>query len=311
MMKIFLNRDSDVTLRKFSHHDTLVGMWNKFWLRQCPPHLIAILRIVFGSYLLLYWGLRFLDIRMLFSGDGLLLPKFGLEPPSFEAAYALYVALLIALVLFTIGFRMRISGLIAVAINLYFWFLSLHTFGTSYDRLYIVLLLVLSFSGADKAYSLRMYLRHGSFFAHEHISILAQRLIAVQITATYLGVGWQKFVLPDWSSGGGEILAWGFMGLWASPLAWKIAQMNLPMWVYDGLVQIVMGFEFFLPIGLWTAKTRWWFFLGTAIFHLSIASLLSIPWFLILIPANIVFLPPEQVSTWLKRRFEGGRSITT
>ena len=246
---------------------------------------------------------------MLFSRGGLLLPQFGWQPPSFEVAYALYVALIVALLLFTIGFQMRIFGIIAAAINLYFWFLSLHTFGTSYDRLYIVLLLVLAFSGADKVYSLRMYFRHGSLLSYEHISILAQRLIAVQITATYLGVGWQKFVLPDWSQGGGEILAWGFMGLWASPLAWKIAQMHLPMWVYDGLVQIVMGFEFFLPIGLWIPKLRSWFFFGTAIFHLSIASLLSIPWFLILIPGNIVFLPPEQVHRWLKGRFGGWRSM--
>ena len=52
--------------------------WNHFWFRTGPPHLLAVFRIVFGGFLLVYFGMQIPNIAMLYSRDGLLLPRgFG------------------------------------------------------------------------------------------------------------------------------------------------------------------------------------------------------------------------------------------
>ena len=274
--------------------------WEQWWTREAPPHILALFRIVFGSFLLLYWGLKLPHVTMLFSEEGIVLPLFdagflGLffAPPNSEVAWVLYSVHMGALLLLTVGLLSRVGAAIAFILSAYYWFLSLHLFGTSFDRLFLFTLLVLACSGSDRTFSVSMWWKHGSFFAWEAASILPQRLLAAQITATYLGVGWQKLWLPDWQSG--EVLAYGFIGRWATPPAYALARMNFPLEVYDWAVTAIKGFEMLLPFGLWSERFRWWFFLGGALFHIGIAVLLAIWWFLVLIPAYILFYEPEEV----------------
>ena len=278
----------------------LLRRWDHWALRQAPPHILAIVRIALGLFLLLYWGLHLPDVALLYSRDGLVLPlyqdlpaalQFLLAPPSAGVALALYALFLVCLLCVTCGIALRTAGLIAVLFNTYYWYLSLYLFGSSYDRLFLFLLLVIALSGADRAYSLRMRLRTGKWDAWEPASVLPQRLIALQIAATYLGVGLQKLILPAWQSG--EILPYSMIGAWATPLGLWLVRLNLPITVYDVLVEAIIFFECLLPFGLWWKPTRTWFVLGGALFHILITLLLGIWWFLILIPAYIVFWEPE------------------
>lgn len=286
-----------------------IDSWNSWWFRRGPAELMGIFRIVFGGYLFCYWAARLPYVHLLYSTDGLVTPywrpeelpeylRFFVAVPDPSTALFLLLVFCAALLLVTLGIGMRVAGIIAVLFNAYYWILSLHVFGTSYDRLYLFTLLVLACSGADRAFSLRMLWKRGSFFVSEEISVLPQRILAAQITATYLGVGLQKFALPDWTSG--MILVNGFMGLWATPLAWYVSRLHIPLWFYDRAVEIIMLFELALPFGLWIRRTRWWFILGTAFFHIGVTLFLGIWWFLILIPANIVFFQPEEVRSFLR-----------
>lgn len=285
-----------MTLSSFSR------AWNRWWFRTGPPHLLALFRILFGGFLFVTFGIQLPYVSMLYSREGILLPLFEpigpltvmLAPPPAWAAMILFVVFLLSLLSFAAGLLTRVAAAVAMFLYIYYWCLTLFQFGTSFDRLFMFTLLVLVPSGCGKTFSVDMFFKHRSFFAWEPISVLPQRLIAVQITATYLGVGWQKLMLPAWQSG--KVLVYGFMGRWATAPAWVIARWNLPLWFYDVSVWIIKVFELTIPFGLWFRRTRWWFFVMGALFHTGIAILLDIWWFLALIPSYIVFFEPEEVS---------------
>ena len=304
----------------FSH---LRGSWNLWWFRETPPHLLAIFRIIFGGFLLFYFGIQFPHIAMLYSREGILLPLVPpttpltliFTPPPVWAAYLIFSFFLASLLALTAGCFSRAAAMIALILYAYYYVLSLFQFGTSYDRLFLFTTLILAFSGCGQTFSVDAKLRGGSWTAWEPISILPQRILSVQIMMTYLGVGWQKLVLPDWQSG--EILAYGFTGRWATAPAYWIARLNIPLWYYDRVVWLIKAFEITIPFGLWHPRTRWWYFAGGAAFHIGIAILLAIWWFLALIPAYILFFEPEDCTAFLRRasprlapstRGNGGRS---
>lgn len=279
-------------MRQFLHR------WHRWWTRQGPPHALGILRIGFGVFLLCIWGLKIPHVPMLFSKAGIVLPLVDIAVPDPSQAAAIFAVFYLSLILFTIGAAMRAAGLVAFTLNIYYWILSLHLFNTSFDRLFLFLLLVLALSGADRVFSFRSW-RCGEFFRGRAVSVLPQRLIAIQITATYLGVGMQKLWLPDWV--GGEVLAYSLLSSWGTPLAYGVLRANLPMIAYDALLFLIKFFEVTIPFGLWVRPVRIWFMVGGFIFHLSISLLLNIWWFMILVPAYIVFFEPEEIRDWFSR----------
>ncbi len=286
---------------------TFAGAWNHFWFRQGPPHLLAVFRIVFGVWLLFYFGLQLPSIVMLYSREGIHLPLFTpstaltlvFTPPPPWVAWTIFLTFYAAIALFTVGALTRVMGWVVVILYAYYWILSLWQFGTSFDRLFLFIMLILAPSGCNKTFSVDMRVKHGSWLAWEPISIVAQRILAVQVMMTYLGVGWQKLYLPAWQTG--KVLSVGFMGRWATPPAWWIARLNLPLPFYDVMTWAIKVFECTIPFGLWSRKFRWWFFAGGAAFHIGISILLNIWWFLPLIPAYILFFEPEEVQMALKR----------
>ena len=281
--------------------------WNHWWLRKAPPHGIAILRILFGLHLLWFFGHMLPHVPMLFSNAGItlpndiLIPQFLLPlftPPSPLIAWIIFTVMILSLFTFTIGMGTRLSACIASILYLYYTGLSFHQGMTSFMRLFLFILIVFTFSDAGKTFSYEMWRKKGSFFAWEPGSVLTQRLIAIQITATYLGVGWQKVWLPDWQ--GGEILFYSFQSMWATPIAWWFLKQDFPMWVYSGMVLTVTYFETALPFGLWIRPLRKWFMIGGVLFHAGISLFLkAIWWFYPMIAAYITFFEPEDVYKFL------------
>ncbi len=282
-------------------HHTFLQRWEHWWFRPVPPHALAIFRIAFGAFLLAIWLHKLPQVPMLFSDRGLILPLWAslstgplhaFFPPTIALAWFLYAVFIIALLLFTLGVQMRLAGLVAFFLNVYYWFLSLHLFNTSFDRLFIVLLLVVALSGADRTLSWRSYWR-SDFARWTPVSILPQRILALQITAVYLGVGFQKLWLPDWQTG--EVLPSSMSGIWGTSIAFWFVQQHWPTWFYDASVFFIKFFEVTIPFGLWIPGLRRWFMAGGIIFHVLITLLLKIWWFLVLIPAYIVFFDPEDI----------------
>ena len=270
--------------------------FEKWMFRQCPPHALAIARIAWGLWGFFYVGRNIVHLPLLMSREGIPLPLYLDYVPGVTIAYVLFAILLLAYIGFIVGYRMRLSTIIIILMSLYFWQLSFHLFIATFHRLYLLLFIVFLFSGADRTFSVWAKQKRGSFAAWEPISIFPQRLIALQMTITYLGSGWQKLLLLDWQ--GGAILKYSFISAWASPLARWIIQLPLPDIFYDAAVYITKFFGFFMPFGLWIRKIRIVFFLFGAFFHISIALLLSVWSFFILIPLYIVFLEPEEIHKW-------------
>ncbi len=274
--------------------------WDHFWMEEVPPHAIALFRLLGGGWLLFYWLGFAPHVRTMFSHEGIAIPLFPFDAPSLQVAWVLYGVFLLCLLLVALGMAFRIASAGAFLLALYHWFLSLHHFGTSFDILYIFLLLCLALSQADATYSVRMLRQKGSLFAWEPVSIFAQRLITVQITMTYFGVGMQKLWLPDFQ--GGEILSWSFMGLWATPFAFWVTQHIHSLQIFDAWNFVVKICEIALPIGLWIKPVQKWAFLGGILFHVSLVALLGMWWFLAMIASYHLFLHPEVVRSYLAQR---------
>lgn len=281
--------------------------WNHWWFRQVPPHALALFRIIFGSFLLLYWGRYVRHIPLLMGNAGIAFPLFLdrfplLQTPSATVVWVIYTSLLCTFLLITLGVWFRSATGVAILLLVYIWVTSMHPHWLTMEHLTMVFLVLLGVSGADRTLSLHVWWKRGSLFAWEPVSILHQRCIVLQITAIYLGVGWQKAWLPDWQ--GGEILAYSLMGVWGTAPAFTLAQVNLPYWVYDLIVLQVKYVEFMLPFGLWIPRVRWFFMAWGLLFHGLIALLLNIWWFLVLVPSYIFFFEPEEVSALLRRRLK-------
>ena len=284
--------------------------WDSFWLRSVPPHALAFTRIAFGLFLLLYAGLYIPHLNVLFSNEGLVLPlyidrfpqlSFLLSPQSPLFTHLLYFFYCLCMVGITIGLFFRTSTLLTILLSLYYWQLQLHLFPTSYNRILLLCLLVFLCSGAQRTFSLDQKRRTGSFFHWQPISILPQRLITLQVTVTFLGVSLQKLWLPHWK--GGEVLAYSFISRWSSPVGRWYARLPLTIHHYDMVVWMVKIFQPCIAIGLWIPRVRIPCILLIWLFLILVSVMMTIWWFIFIIPACILFFRPEDVHTWLAKRY--------
>ena len=285
--------------------------WNNWWTRESYPHVMGIVRIVAGGWLLFYWAIRLPNVTNMYSTAGIVFPKIPTFMPE-QFTWILnvqepHIALLIfgihvlALFAVTVGIFTRSSALIACLISWYFYYLSHHHFHTSYDRLYMFSLLFLALSNAGEVYSLQSWAKYGSpFRCGKMVSIFPQRLFGFQLTMTYLGVGFQKLWLPGWQ--GGEMLYYSMIGVWGTPIAFKITSYGWSP-LYHVAVNMIKMFEVLIPFSFWIKKDKIrWFGMGSGlIFHVLVDMLLYIWWFAVLIPAYIVFFDPEEVYGFIKR----------
>jgi hypothetical protein len=142
-----------------------------------------------------------------------------------------------------------------------------------------------------------MYRKHGSVFAWEPMLILPQRFLAMQLTITYFGVGWQKLILPGWTDG--QILFNSFTSRWGTAFGFWIAK-TLPGWCLDWMMRITLVIELGMPFALWIPRLRVFAFLGGFVFHTLVTLTLGIWWFQVMVPMYIVFLDPAAVFARLR-----------
>ncbi|MBT5237351.1 hypothetical protein HOL63_03185 [Candidatus Peregrinibacteria bacterium] len=277
----------------------MTQLWNNFWLKEAPPHALAIVRICLGLFLLVYASTYALHITLLFSNEGLTLPLY-FAAPSPTTAYLMYAVSILMLLGFTVGAYFRVCAVACFFLGLYYWQLQLHMFPSSYNRILCFTLLVLMCSGANKTFSYDTKRTLGSWTAWEPTSVLAGRLICMQISLTFIGVSLQKWMLPAWSTG--EILTYTFIGRWSTLLSGVITRLNLPVEFYDFVILTVKVLQPLAGIGVWIARFRLASILFIHSFLILVALLLGIWWFIFLIPACILFFPPEKIYAYLKEK---------
>ncbi len=279
----------------------IIQHWRVFFFRPVAPHALAFMRIGLGTVLLVAWIYYAPHVAMLFSSEGLVLPywesKAGsltilLTPPSLWMAWLLYTTLLAGIVGIILGYRYRFTCSLTIILLIYFGLLSYHNLLGTWARLLFFSLIVLSLSGADRTWSLHMKSTQHSWTAYSPVAPWPQRIIALQITATYLGVCLQKSFLPDWQSG--EIIAYSFVNMWSTPLAFSIARWNISLPFFDAILWAIKILQGMLPIGLWSSRYQKWCFAGGALFHLSIAAIMGMWGFLVIIPLYAAFVDRER-----------------
>ncbi len=287
----------------------LLLSYDNFFHRQVPPHLIAIVRIALGAFVLLYWLTEWSDAR-LFSAEGLLFPLqnfngtlgYAIFHPPLWFVYVFFATTFLLLLFFTAGFFTRTSAFLILMAFAYFHYLSQWQFTASFYRLFSFGFLVFLLPGSDRAFSAAMLLKHGSLFAWEPVSIFSQRVFSLQVTATYFCVSWQKLFMPQWYSG--TILLQGFTGRWATPFGFWLAR-SLPRPVIDLMLLGTVAAECLMPFGLWIRRAQPFFFVFGFLFHTMITLTMNIWWFQFLIPLYIVFLDPNDVFHYVRKRSRG------
>lgn len=279
----------------------MIKKWNTFWLKDGPPHGLALVRICLGIFLLLYASTYAPHVSLLFSNEGLTLP-LHFAAPSPLVAYVVYSFSIVALLGFTFGAYFRVCSVACFFLGLYYWQLQLHMFPSSYNRILCFCLLVLMFSGAHKTFSYDAKRTQGSWTAWQPISVLPQRLIAMQISLTFIGVSLQKWILPMWSTG--EILTYTFIGRWSTPLSSYLLKANLPIEFYDFVILVVKILQPLAGIFVWVRPFRLASILFIHSFLLLVALLLGIWWFIFIIPGCILFYSPEEIYAYLKQKFD-------
>ncbi len=295
-------------------------LWDDFWFQPRPPESLAIFRILLGAFFLLYWLLRAPHVSFLFTTDGVYFPFFRfpasfsdvettrdllgwlLKPTPLWVTGTLYSALVASLVLFTVGWWTRFAAISYFLLYFYFFHVALYRLDASYDRLFLQTALLMCFSRCDEVFSLRArWRRHHGLPLADTIPFWPARLIGLQMMLVYFGTGFHKVFSPAWA--GGEILYYSFIGFWGTDLAFGIASLGLPMWVYAIMVYGTIAFELSAPIGLYLKRFQPWYFVSGFFFHASISLTLQIWQFMAMPAAYVLFVEPERVSE-MCRQFE-------
>lgn len=270
-----------------------LAAWNQWWFTPEPGHRLAAFRILFGIYLLCYFGSFAPKVTILFSTAGVYTPwlvgDIALPPVGAVALYALTMAVIGA---FTVGLRTRWLTPLLLGCYLYFWLLNLAVKNTAYDRLNLIILATLCFAELDAVWAVLPSRRRNP---HEEPRVLpwAGQLIALQLCFLYFGAGLWKFCAPAWQAG--EMMKWTLLGPWGTPAAFAFARLGPPDWFWDLLTQGVILFELAAPFTFFVRRLRLPTALVGILFHLGIGVLLNIPEFLNCVAAYVVFWPAEDL----------------
>ncbi len=292
---------------------TFTHRYDHFFHQETSPHLLAIVRIALGLFVMLYWYTQWSFAR-LFSTDGIFFPlvqmsdpiSFFLLHPPLWFMHSFFALVFLFLTFFTVGFRTRTSAFVILMAFAYFHFLSQWQMMTSFYRLFCFSFVVFLIPGGDRAFSVAMWQKHGSLFAWEPVSIFSQRLLSFQVTATYFCVSWQKLLIPEWFSGG--MLLQGFTGRWATPVGFWLARTLSPR-VIDAMLLVSIFGECLMPFMFWIRRLQPFAFIFGFLFHTMITFTLNIWEFQFLVPLYIVFLRPDEIFEFCRRRSRGRISV--
>jgi hypothetical protein len=252
----------------------LIRFWNKIWFEPLPAHPLALFRIAFGLYLLVYF-LRYLSIvELSFSNQGVYSPFWipDIAPPP-AWAWVIYLATLLCIACFTLGLFTRIMTVLVFGLFEYHFFLNFAVHNCTYDRINNLVLFVLCFSDSGAVWSLDAR-RSGQ---QRFVPAWQIRLLKFQLAAVYFGSGLWKLCSSPWHTG--EMVEFTLASPWASPVAFEILRYKWPGWVFACLTWSVVIFELAAGFTLYFRRTRVPTMIVGTLFHLSNTFVLLVPGF--------------------------------
>jgi hypothetical protein len=283
--------------RAFTMSDQLTRLaraYDAFWLAEGGGLCLGCFRIAFGLYLLASLAVLAPHVVVLFSNEGVqapyLVPSFA---PSPLVAWLLFGAMMLLSGCILIGYRTELSALLLLALYLHHYLLQFAVKQSSFERLTILYLAILTLAGAGQRVGL------DGLRTNAPRLVWAERLIAAQSVFLYTGSGLWKLLNPAWHSG--ALLESTFQGMWATPLAFAVARAELPSAAWTAGSWLVIALELSLGPLLLIRRTRLVAVLLAALFHLGNWVLLFIPEFLVCVCALVVFIDEGALQRSLER----------
>jgi hypothetical protein len=291
---------------------SLKKTWNSFWFIEGPPHALAIFRILFSAFWLVIWLSWLPHVSLYFSRNGMYFPAFpdpgknvsGFQTlvgwitrsPSIGQAWLLYGIGAALLSFIMVGFFTRLALIAFFLVLNYHYYVYLHMHGTSFDRLLLLVLILMILSPCGAVLSLDAHIARRKSSSKTIYNLWTQRMICVQIAIIYLATGIHKIITPAWTSG--KDLAAAFYGDYATHAGFWIAKMNIPHGVYNLLTVLIIFFELSLSFLLFSRRWQNWAFVFGSIFHILNCIFLWIPQFLVVICCYILFLDPQKAASY-------------
>jgi hypothetical protein len=203
--------------------------------------------------------------------------------------------------LLLVGYRTELVAAALLVLYLHHYTLQLAVKQSSFERLIILYLAILCFAGAGQRFGL------DATRSPRPQVVWAERLIAAQSILLYTGSGLWKLLNPSWYDG--ALLRSTFLGMWATPLAFEIAQLGMPAWTWRVGAWLVIFFELALGPALFFRRTRTFAITGAVVFHIGNCVLLFIPEFLVSLPPLVVFVREQRIERWLTPRWNAVASF--
>jgi len=279
----------------------LSGRWEAYWFELVPPHVFALLRILFAAVALLSLaGLT--PVEMFWSLDGLSpLPSNPSGPRAWlmarglsaAAGWAFFGYSAVAASAMLVGLRSDAAVLCT------FLGLSLQTYWnrlplSSAHQVELVVLFCLIWTETGRVWSLdaRRHTRDGAQDA-TGLPIWPLRLIRAQVALIYLSSALWKLSYPAWRDGTAVYWALNLNGFHRFPWPIPVAlEPLLPFFTWGTLL-----FELLFPVLVWFRATRGPVLVMGLGLHLGLWLTLEIgPFSWVMIASYVAFLDPRRVA---------------
>ncbi len=300
---------------------SVADAWNGFWFRRSPTETLGLMRILVGSMLVYTHLVWTSGLSSFLSDDGMLPDSFrSLSYGGSTTAWSHFdwlsssgmvtvchwLAILI-FVLFTLGVWTRITSVIA-------WLLVVSyanratgsLFGLDQINAFLTLYLAIGNSGGS--FSIDRLLKNrkqsGSAFAinkndGDVLTHIATRLIQVHLCIVYMFAGFGKLLGNTW---------WNGEAIWGALASYEYQTLDMTwlaghMWLVNLMTLVAVTWEVFYPFLIWPRLTRPVFLALALAIHLGIGIAMGMMTFgLLMIYANIAFIDPQSVRSWLPGR---------
>lgn len=299
-------------VRKGEHVSGLKNAFDNFFDTEARLDLRALVacRIAAGLSLVLHYSSLYSYFQMAFGPDGLVGSRYFAHIPSaisiargtvsgfqflsfIEQPWLitfLYALLILSAFCFTIGFKTRVSGCIALALHFLFHAQNEYMFWGWGDMIKPVMAYVLFSPISGAVYSLDRKLSKGGWLpasASEYIGVAwPMRLLQVHVTTCYMVVAYPRLNDPNWLDG---TMLYGIL---SDPL---FSRINSEWRFFMGPLRLLCwgswGLELFAPVCLWLHRTRRYWAIGLIIMHIGLEALTKVGyWNFIMIAALTSFL---------------------
>lgn len=255
---------------------------------EVDPTSLALVRILFGSFMCLS-ALRLLPwVELLFAEDGVRYSVLVRGAPSTPVAWTLYGSMLACMLLFTLGVKSRWMARLTLALYGYHYLLALAAVSAVVDRLQLIFLTIAAFAELDGRFALLPERPAAK------VSAWPARLFSLQLFFLYTGAALWKCTFADWR--GGEMLRETLSSASAGPLAFTLSRAPLPAAVWHVLTWAVIAGEFALGILYLRRRSAPVAIVLACGFHGAVAILLRIQEFWICLSVAPAALDPARVA---------------